>query len=157
MTEISIEDQFDTKNNGIEIAKKRYRIGAFLIDFIIFWLIGIVLGIFFGEPVENEFEFHLTGLPAFGMFLCGFFLWPVSEGIWGQTIGKRLLELKVVTDNYKSIGIGQALGRFFLGFIDYIFLIGLIIAVNNKQNKRIGDMIANTLVIRTKKTTHNNV
>ena len=58
--------------------------------------------------------------------------------------------------NYKPIGIGQALGRFLLGFIDYMFLIGIIIAANNKQNKRIGDLAANTIVVRTIKPTHNN-
>jgi uncharacterized RDD family membrane protein YckC len=68
-----------------------------------------------------------------------------------------MLDLKVVTNEFKPIGIGQAFGRFFLGFIDYIFLIGLIIAATNKQNKRIGDMAANTIVVRTKKPTHNTV
>lgn len=94
---------------------------------------------------------NLNGLPALGMMIIGIFLWPMSEGVFGQTIGKRMLNLKVVTDNYQPIGIGQAFGRFFLGFIDYIFLIGIIVAANNKQNKRIGDLVANTIVIRTKK------
>ena len=48
MTEIAIENQTETQNSGIEIAKKRYRIGAFLIDFFIYWLIGMMIGIFFG-------------------------------------------------------------------------------------------------------------
>ena len=156
MTEIAIDKLTENQNSGIEIAKKRYQIGAFLIDFFIFWLIGMVLGIFFGEPLENEIGFHMTGLPPFGMFLCSLFLWPISEGVWGQTIGKRFLELKVVTNEFESIGIGQAFGRFFLGFVDYIFLIGLIVAANNKQNKGIGDLAAKTIVVRTKKHTHNN-
>ena len=156
MTEITIENQIETQNSRFEIAKKRYRIGAFLIDFFIYWLIGMIIGIFFGTP-NDEGGFSFNGLPAFGMFLIGFFLWPISEGIWGQTIGKRFLDLKVVTNEFKPIGIGQAFGRFFLGFIDYIFLIGLIVAANNKQNKRIGDLAANTIVVRTKKPTHNNV
>ena len=156
MTEITIENQIETQNSGFENAKKRYRIGAFLIDFFIYWLIGMIIGLFFGTP-NGEGGFNFNGLPAFGMFLIGFILWPISEGIWGQTIGKRLLDLKVVTNEFKPIGIGQAFGRFFLAFIDYIFLIGLIIASANKQNKRIGDLAANTIVVRIKKPTHNNV
>ena len=109
MTEIIIESQ----NNGIEIAKKRYRIGAFLIDVFIFGLIGMAVGMVYGEPLENEAGYQMTGLPAFGMFLTVFFLWPISEGIWGQTIGKRFMDIKVVGDDYKSIGMGQAFGRFF--------------------------------------------
>lgn len=156
MTGITIENQIETQNRGFEIAKKRYRIGAFLIDFFIYWLIGMIIGIFFGTH-NDQGGFSFNGLPAFGMFLIGFFLWPISEGIWGQTIGKRFLDLKVVTNEFKPIGIGKAFGRFFLGFIDYIFLIGLIVAANNKQNKRIGDLAANTIVIWTKKPTRNNV
>ena len=91
-----------------------------------------------------------NGLPALVMFLVGFFLWPISEGIWGRTIGKRLLNLKVVTDDFEPIGMGQEFGRFILGFLDYIFLIGLIIATTNKQNKRIGDIAAKTIVVNTK-------
>ncbi len=157
MTEITIENQIETQNTEFEIAKKRYRILAFIIDFYIFGIIGFILGLFFGTPLENEVGYNMKGLPALGMMLIGLFLWPISEGICGQTIGKRILNLKVVTNEFKPIGIGQAFGRFFLGFVDYIFLIGIIVAANNKQNKRIGDLAANTIVIRTKKPTHNNV
>ena len=143
------------QNNEIEISKKRYRIGAFLIDFLVIWLIGMVIGIFFGTPHEDGIGYNFNGFPAFAWMCFGLFLWPISEGIWEQTIGKRILDLKVVTNEFKPIGIGQAFGRFFLGFIDYIFLICLIIATTNKQNKRIGDMAANTIVVCAKKPTNN--
>lgn len=81
MTEITIENQIETQNSGFEIAKKRYRILAFIIDFYIFGIIGFILGFFFGTPLEDEVGYNLNGLPAFGMFLIGFFLWPISEGI----------------------------------------------------------------------------
>ncbi len=145
-------EEFKSENGEIVgIAKKRNRVLAFLIDFFIFWLLGMVIGIFFGTPDKEELGFNLNGLPALGMFLFGFFLWPISEGVFGKTIGKRFLNLEVVSNNYESIGIGQAFVRFFLGFIDYIFLIGLIIASTNKQNKRIGDMVANTVVVKRSK------
>ena len=134
----------------MEIAKKRTRIGAFLIDIFIFWSIAMIVGIFYGTPHEEGIGYSLNGLPALVMFLVGFFLWPISEGIWGRTIGKRLLNLKVVTDDFEPIGMGQEFGRFILGFLDYIFLIGLIIATTNKQNKRIGDIAAKTIVVNTK-------
>lgn len=146
MTNVAIENQ----NTSIEISKKRYRIGAFLIDVIIFFLIAMAFGMLYGAPLENEVGYEMSGLPALFFFLIFFFLWPISEGIWGQTIGKRFMDIKEVGDDYKSIGTGQAFGRFFLGFIDYMFLIGIIIAATNKQNKRIGDLAANTIVIRYK-------
>lgn len=136
-----------TIDNGFQIAQKRTRIFAFLADLSIFCLIGILLGFFFGEPIEG-IGFELTGIPALAMMLIGFFLWPISEGIWGQTLGKRMLNIKVVTDHHEPIDITASITRNILGFIDYIFLLGILIASSNKMNKRIGDMAANTLVIQ---------
>lgn len=148
----SIIEKWDEEHNQVEIAKKRYRILAFIIDFFIFWLIGMILGFFFGEPLSNgEVGYNLSGLPALFQFLIGFYLWPISEGLSGQTLGKKILNLKVVTTEYKPIGIGQAFGRFFLGFIDWIFLIGIIVASVNHKKQRIGDLAAGTLVIVEKK------
>ena len=60
------------------------------------------------------------------------------------------MNIIVVSDNYQPVGMGQAFGRFFMGFFDYMFLIGLIVAASNKQNKRLGDLVANTIVVNTK-------
>ncbi|WP_299765575.1 RDD family protein [uncultured Dokdonia sp.] len=136
-----------TPENEFQIAHKRTRIIAFLVDLCIFCFIGILLGFFFGEPIEG-IGFELTGIPALAMMLIGFFLWPISEGIWGQTLGKRMLNIKVVTDHYELIDITASITRYILGFIDYIFLLGMIVASSNKMNKRIGDMAANTIVIQ---------
>lgn len=158
MKNITIEKQTEIENNVYKITKKRHRIVAFLIDFFILWILAMILGFFFGKPLENEIGFHMTGLPAFVVMFFGTLLWPISEGIWGQTIGKRILGIEVVTNEFNQICIGQAFVRFFFGFIDYILLIGLIIASTNKQNKRIGDMVADTIVVRKKKTyTQNHV
>ena len=156
MTSINLEEGIEFDRRGFEISEKRYRVLAFWIDFSIYVIIGYILGLFFGTN-NGEGGFTLNGLPAFVMFLIGFFLWPISEGIWGQTIGKRLLDLKVVTNEFKPIGIRKAFIRFFFGFIDYSFLIGLIIAAINKQNKRIGDLVAETLVVKINSTTDNKI
>lgn len=157
MAEITIKNHTEIQKMEFQIAKIRYRVLAFTIDFYIFTIIGFTLGFFFGSPLENEAGYNMSGLPALGLMLIGLFLWPISEGIWGQTIGKRILNLKVVTNEFKPIRIGQAFGRFFLGFIDYFFLIGIIIASINKENKRIGDLAANTIVVRIKKHKHNKI
>jgi uncharacterized RDD family membrane protein YckC len=138
------EDKFPLAHIG-------HRILAFLIDVLIYWTLGFIIGIFFGTPLEGEIGYSFKGFPAFVLFLLGFVLWPISEGLSGQTIGKRILNIKVVKDNLQPIGMSHAFGRFFIGFIDYMFLIGIIIAATNKKNKRIGDMIVNTIVVTTKK------
>ena len=131
----------------IETAKISTRITAFVIDFFIYWVIIIVLGYFFGTPTEDG-GYSLTGMPALFAMLIGIFLWPISESIWGQTLGKRMMKLKVVKDDLNSIGFGKAFGRFVLGWIDMLFVIGILIAYNNDQNKRIGDLVAKTKVIK---------
>lgn len=131
-----------------KLAQNRYRVLAFLIDFFIFCLIGVVIGQFYGDQPEGEIGFELNGLPALILFGFGFLLWPISEGLFGKTIGKRIFRLKVVSENYQDINIGHAFVRFFLGFVDYMLLIGLIIASNNKKKQRIGDLVAKTIVIK---------
>jgi len=91
-------EEFENQNK-VDLAKIRYRVLAFFIDFFVFWLIAMVVGIFFGEPLESEIGFNLNGLPAVFMFFVGFCLWPLSEGFYGKTIGKGFLNLKVVSDN----------------------------------------------------------
>jgi len=131
----------------MEMAKISTRITAFVIDFFIYWVIIIVLGYFFDTPTEDG-ENSLTGMPALFAMLIGIFLWPISESIWGQTLGKRMMKLKVVKDDLNSIGFGKAFGRFALGWVDMLFVIGILIAYNNDQNKRIGDLVAKTKVIK---------
>lgn len=143
-------DEVQTFQNHKTIAKIRYRILAFLMDFIIFGTIGWAIAYFTGDLSDDGYGYHLSGIPALLMFGIGFFLWPISEALSGQTIGKRFFDLKVVNDDFKSITFGQAFARFFLGFVDYAFLAGIIVAVFNKQNKRIGDLVAQTIVIKHK-------
>ncbi len=142
-------DQTTEEKGRHKIAKIRHRVLAFIIDFLIFAIIAYIVGIFYGTPNEDGGH-SINGWPAFLLFLLGFFLWPISEWLCGQTIGKRATDLKVVNSDYNSISLGQALGRFFIGFFDYIFLIGIIVAVTNKQNKRLGDIASNTLVLQVK-------
>ena len=130
----------------VEIGPIWKRILAFILDFLIYSLIGYVMGIFFGTP-NGEGGYRLRGLPAFIMFGIGISLWPISEALSGQTIGKRILKIKVVSNSNEKISIGQAIGRNLLGIVDYMLLLGLIVSNFNKKNKRIGDLAAKTIVI----------
>lgn len=77
----------------------------------------------------------------------------VLQGLKGFTLGKLMLGLRVVKDDGTSPpGIGRAFGRWFLYIADgfpYLipYLTGFVVAMVNKQNKRIGDMVASTLVV----------
>jgi uncharacterized RDD family membrane protein YckC len=136
-----------------KLASKRYRMLAFVIDYLIFVTIFSVMCVFYGEPSEEGVGYVLSGTPAFITTLIGVFLWPFSEAFSGQTIGKRLVGIKVVNESFREIKTSQAFVRFIFGFIDFSCLfVGLIVASNNKNNQRIGDQIAKTLVIDINKT-----
>ena len=137
----------ETVINHSQIARKRIRIAAFFFDFMIYSFVSMVVGFFFGEPMKNEFGYTISGFPALGLFLVALFLWPISEAIWGQTIGKRVFELKVLSENFKSIGTKQAFIRFYVGLADNLFFLGLFVASNNDKNQRIGDIVAKTIVV----------
>ena len=132
-------EEFENYRGRFEKASIGRRILASLIDFFIYYLTGVLLGLFFDTQDDGVFSYNLEGVGALISFCFLFFLWPISEGIWGQTIGKRFLDLKVVTKKYEAINLGQAFGRFFLGIIDFIFLIGIVVALINKNNQRLGD------------------
>ncbi len=124
-----------------------FRILSFLIDFMIYYIIIMLFAILFGTVETEKIGFHVSGFPAFILMLIGILLWPVSEAFSGQTIGKRIVGLQVITDENKFISGSQAFTRFALGILDIFFLVVIIIALTNKKNKRIGDLVANTIVV----------
>ena len=129
------------------IAKKRLRFLAFIIDAVIYFSIFYFVAISFGVPNE-EGGYTVSGMPAFLLFLSSFLLWPISETLFGQTLGKRFLDIKVVGHNEENISVTQAFLRFFFGLVDYMFLSGVFVAMSNDKNQRIGDLIAKTKVIK---------
>ncbi|PQJ77954.1 RDD family protein [Polaribacter porphyrae] len=143
-------EEFENYQTKFEKASILRRIGAFLIDFFIYYLTGVILGFFFDTQDDGVFSYNLEGFPALVSLGIFFFLWPISEGIWGQTLGKRFLDIKVVTKTYEPIDIGKAFIRFFVGFVDCILVVGIIVAAANKENQRIGDLAAGTFVVKSK-------
>ena len=91
-------------------------------------------------------------LAAFAVFW-GYFV--VCEWLFdGQTIGKRHLGLRVVRDGGYSIGFAAAAIRNLMRAIDMqpgiVYLFGITAAVISKKGKRLGDVVAGTVVIQEK-------
>ena len=83
-------------------------------------------------------------------------LWLVyfvlQEGLWGQTIGKRITKIKVVKTNRERAGWLKVLIRNLFRFIDVIgpspYVAGMISIMVTKNRQRIGDIVAKTIVVR---------
>ena len=84
-------------------------------------------------------------------FLLNWGYFAISEILMkGQTFGKRQLNLRVIKDSGAPIGAYEAVGRNLLRAVDWLpvfYGVGIVAALLNKQNKRLGDMVAGTVVV----------
>jgi uncharacterized RDD family membrane protein YckC len=127
------------------------RLYAMLLDIVI--VLGAVNGI--GMLVYWIF----AKAPGFGVmvitlaeFAIGFAYGAVLEGFWnGQTIGKRLLHLRVIDQSGLPLRIEQAWVRNLMRIFDalpFAYLVGGISVLSSLLMQRFGDRVAGTLVIR---------
>jgi uncharacterized RDD family membrane protein YckC len=119
---------------------------AYLIDAI---GIGIVSGII-GSIISSD----ATGTTANGIsFLLGLayfcYFWSSNGG--GQTLGMRVLDLKVVRTDGSALTLTQALIRYVGLFVAFIcFAIGVIWVAFDPEKQGWHDKIAGTYVVRAK-------
>jgi hypothetical protein len=89
----------------------------------------------------------LVLLPAWWL---GYFI--AFETLWrGRTLGKAALGLRVVTKEGAPVRFRHAAIRGLLGLVDFVVLGGFIAVVFilfSRDNQRLGDMVAGTLVLR---------
>src|SRR5262249_20231885 len=83
--------------------------------------------------------------------LWGYYL--LFEGLRdGQTPGKRMLRLRAVRDGGYSVGFSASAVRNLMRIIDlqpaFSYLVGISSVVFTKSGKRLGDIVAGTLVVR---------
>jgi len=75
------------------------------------------------------------------------------EWIWnGQTLGKRLLKLRVIREDGRPVTFWEAVVRNLLRTFDMMpapfYSIGLISVFMSRSDQRVGDMVAGTVVVR---------
>lgn len=130
-------------------ASLKKRCAAALIDLIISVLLMAGIGYISGDSqVDNDSGFSVTlhGASALIFIIAWIAAFPVVEGLTGQTIGKKLLQIKVCDKTGKKVSVGQSLLRHLFDTVDYFLLIGLIVAAANTNKQRIGDLVAGTIV-----------
>ena len=129
------------------------RIGAGLIDLAIVVLLVLLVG----GIVGNDTAADAPASARFGaldrlLVLCLVFgyYWG-TETAWGQTVGKRVLAIKVVRVDGGTPGAGAILVRTLLRIVDFFpgfYIVGLIaIFATGPRRQRVGDMAAKTRVV----------
>lgn len=145
-----------TSSSRGQLAGLGSRIVAFLIDSII---TGIVAGILFAPVVFLVGVGGDGGTAGAGLFLILQLLIPlaifayfiVMEGMYGYTIGKKLLNIRVVGENGAKIGMSESAIRNVLRIVDALptlYIIGIILIAVNDDEQRLGDMAASTYVVK---------
>jgi uncharacterized RDD family membrane protein YckC len=86
---------------------------------------------------------------AFVLFY-GYF--AIFEAIWnGQTPGKRTVGIRVIKDSGRPITPAESVARNLLRIVDQLptlYATGVVSMLLSKQNKRLGDFVAGTIVVR---------
>lgn len=133
------------------------RIAAALIDVALLALVFVVMSLLFGgtDPDDTDsagFTFRLTGLPFLVYLLVVFGYYIGTEAAWCQTAGKVLMGLRVVALDGSTAPRGAIVLRNILRIIDalpFLYIAGLVSIAVTKRHQRIGDLAANTVVVRT--------
>ncbi len=87
------------------------------------------------------------------IFVIFFGYFAIFESIWsGQTPGKRILKLRVIKEDGRPINTFDALARNLLRLVDSMptpyYSIGILSVFVSERSKRLGDFVANTVVIK---------
>ena len=138
------------------------RATAYLADWLILllvWLFVLFIMVF-SEMIEAVFSnieggtFNVTVI-IFSILFFYFGNWlyfVVFETLWhGQTPGKRMVGLRITTDNGLPVGFSHAVIRTTMRIIDFLpvfYAIGLTSALLQKRGKRLGDLVAGTVLVR---------
>jgi len=135
----------------LKLADWGERILAYLIDTIILGLIVVPIVSVLSWPWAYLVGFRWTWniFASYGLSnVISFLYWTFMEGIFGQSVGKIALKMKVVKVNGEPIDIVTAaiesLGKAFLLPIDLI--LGLLLYPQKRQ--RLFNYISNTVVIK---------
>lgn len=134
------------------------RIFAALIDIVV--LAGLFVAFAFafggvntGHPGQTgtHVQLSLHGGPAFLFFAAVLAYYFVFETLFGASIGKLMLGLRVLSDDGSRAGAGAVLIRTLFRIIDglpVLYLVGLIAASIGGRHKRLGDRAGGTIVAR---------
>lgn len=136
-----------------EVAAIGDRLLAFLIDFLIMAGIALIISMIYGGIVG--FETQNTVIYGTLLILIPFsFYHPLLEIFNnGQSIGKRLMKIKVIRMDGTEPTIGNYIIRWLTRIIEMfgIFGLALIVILMNGKGQRLGDLAGGTTVAKVKK------
>ena len=128
------------------------RIAAGIIDLCVVLVIALVVGGIVGNDVGADDSAAARFGTLDRLLLLGlvFGYYWASEAVWAQTVGKRVMKLRVVRIDGSDAGAGPTFIRTLLRAIDglFFYVVGLIVIfATGERRQRLGDMAAKTKVV----------
>jgi len=132
---------------------------ALLIDFVVVVAVTllaslIIFVVLLGRGSFAEVGKEPSSWPLWvAAFVGAFIYFWCCEAVWGQTLGKRLCDLRVVRRDGARLGSGGAFVRNLLRVVDWLpffYVLGATVIWATPSNQRIGDIAARSTVVRTK-------
>lgn len=162
LKQLMVELQINTTQN-VNINFTAASVGERILAYVIDWIIKIAYGIVIYQIMFKLFQIndlvkdmdYWSQLAIYVVFyLPAMFYTLIFETILdGQTIGKRILKIKVVKIDGYQASLSDFVIRWFFRIIDLNMMSGvvaLIAIITSSKNQRLGDMTAGTSVIALK-------
>lgn len=123
------------------------RLLAFIIDTAIKIGYLTILNMVFGA-FEDMDQWSQIGLNTLLSFPVIFYTLVLESLLEGQTLGKKVMKIKVVKIDGYQASLSDYVVRWFFRIVDiYIFGLGFFVILFSKRSQRLGDMAAGTSVI----------
>ncbi len=100
-----------------------------------------------GAGALTQWLVAIAALLGFALYVGYFVLFESIQN--GQTPGKKLAKIQVVRDDGRPVEFFQAVLRALVRPLDDFLWIGFFLIVFGQQEKRLGDLLAGTLVVQT--------
>lgn len=132
----------------LQYASPVQRIFELIIDTLIFWAVFFFYLFVFVVDGTGKIPFLQT-LFSWPVLLYWVVYFPLIEGITGQTVGKRVMKIRVASASGGEFTLGQSFIRRLFDVVDmFLFgLVGILVMSRSDKNQRVGDKVAGTIVI----------
>lgn len=131
------------------------RFGAALVDIAIQGVLLLVLLLALtmaGSTLSGDLSVFLMGVGALALAVIVLGYYIVFEALnGGRTPGKAVFGIRVASVDGAPVGLGAVSLRTLMRLVDFLpaaYAVGAFAIVTNNRNQRLGDMVANTVVIR---------
>ncbi|MBD8005121.1 RDD family protein [Bacillus norwichensis] len=137
------------------------RMAAYMLDWLILCVLNVIIIIIplilliDGNPFYDDVASVVIAILIIALFVLnwGYFIF-MEFYFGGKTIGKRVLGIRVIQDNGHSLTLLSSFIRNFMRIVDSLpsgYLTGLLMIFFHPKHKRVGDLVAGTIVVHERK------